>query len=149
MLTKSSWDPGWLTSTRRVTARDQLPRADTQHTSDSTPVAHPGNQAAGTGEVIRHTTHLGRVCSPSTWSPKLLRPEKGKKHRSLCLCSICKSLNLSDLDLGSTCNPGPALSVPLQSNLETEQCRPEKHTHREWGQTQCGPDTASTPHTRW
>ena len=32
LLTKSSWDPGWLTSARRVTARDQLPRRDTQHT---------------------------------------------------------------------------------------------------------------------
>ena len=31
-LTKSSWDPGWLTSTRRFTVRDQLPRGDTRHT---------------------------------------------------------------------------------------------------------------------
>ena len=38
--------------------------------------------------------------------------------------------------------------APLQSNLETEQCRLGKHTHHEWGQTQCGRDTASTPHTR-
>ena len=28
MLTKSSWDPGWLTSTRKVAARDQLSRGD-------------------------------------------------------------------------------------------------------------------------
>ena len=33
LLTKCSWDPGQLTRTRRVTARDQLPRGDTQHTS--------------------------------------------------------------------------------------------------------------------
>ena len=28
LLTKSSWDPGWLTSARRVAARDQLSRGD-------------------------------------------------------------------------------------------------------------------------
>ena len=32
VLTRSFWDPVWLTSARRVTARDQLPRGDTQHT---------------------------------------------------------------------------------------------------------------------
>ena len=31
-VAKSSWDPGWLTSARRVTAGDQLPRGDTRHT---------------------------------------------------------------------------------------------------------------------
>ena len=31
-VAKFSWDPGWLTSTRRVSARDQLPRGDTQYT---------------------------------------------------------------------------------------------------------------------
>ena len=47
LLNKSSWDPGQLTSARRVASRDQLPRGDTQHTWDGTPVAHPGNRAAG------------------------------------------------------------------------------------------------------
>jgi len=32
LLTKSSWDPGLLTSARRVRARNQLPRGDTWHT---------------------------------------------------------------------------------------------------------------------
>ena len=32
LLTKTSWDSGWLTSTGRVTARDELPRRDTRHT---------------------------------------------------------------------------------------------------------------------
>ena len=36
----------------------------------------------------------------------------------------------------------------LQRNLEPEQCRLGKHTHHEQGQTQCGRDTVSTPHTR-
>ena len=59
LLTKSSWDPGWLTSTRRVTVRDQFLRGDTWHTWDGALAAHPGNHAAGTGEVIRCTAHLG------------------------------------------------------------------------------------------
>ena len=41
----------------------------------------------------------------------------------------------------------PLQTVPLQSNLEPEQCRHRKHTRCERGQTQCDPDTASTPHT--
>ena len=32
LITKSSWDPGRLTSAWRVVARDQLPRRDTRHT---------------------------------------------------------------------------------------------------------------------
>ena len=82
---------------------------------------------------------------------------------------------LSSSDMGREQNAGPTESVPLwstqepeperhrpgkctqcracfrqllQSNLEPEQCRPGKHTHREQGQIQCGPDTVSTPHTR-
>ena len=43
---------------------------------------------AGMGEVVRHTTHLGRVCLPSTWSPELLRPGKGTKRRSNQVCDF-------------------------------------------------------------
>ena len=42
---------------------------------------HPGNRVAGTGEVIRCTPHLGRLKSPSTWSPELLGPAEGTKPR--------------------------------------------------------------------
>ena len=42
---------------------------------------------------------------------------------------------------------GPPWTVPLQSNLEPEQCRLGKHRRHELGQTYCGPYTASTPHT--
>ena len=57
-------------------------------------------------------THLGRVCSPSTWLPELLGPGKGtetKAQPSLCLCGVPKNLNLSSLVLGNARNPGPAL----------------------------------------
>ena len=66
---------------------------------------------------------------------------------SLCLCGVPKNLNLSGLDLGSACKPGPTSDSSQQSNLESEQCRLGKHTRREQGQTQCGSDTMSTPHT--
>ena len=80
--------------------------------------------------------------------------------------------HLSCSDLGRAQNAGPTKSPPLwhtrepepkrlrpgkctqptpdsswQSNLEPEQCRRGKHTHREQGKTQCGQDTASTPYT--
>ena len=45
-----------------------------------------------TGEVIRCTAHLGRVCLPSTWSPELLGPEKGTKHRPNQICAFVEYL---------------------------------------------------------
>ena len=49
----------------------------------------------------------------------------------LFLCGVPKNLNLSGLNLGSACNPGPASDSSWQSNLEPEQCRLGKHTCRE------------------
>ena len=144
LLTESSWDPGRLTSARRVAGRGQLPRRDTQHTWDGAPTAHPGNRVAGTDTPL-----LGSVRSPNT----------------------CR---LSCLDLGRSQNAGPIECAPLWSTWEPEleQLRPEKcmqprahfrqfpcratcslssvdweSTLHEQGQTQCGWDTASTPHT--
>ena len=90
LLTKTSWYSGRLTSTGRVTARDQLPRRDTLDTWGSTSTEHPGNQAAGTGEVIRCTPHLGRVHLPSTWLPELLGPGKGTKRRPNWVCAFAE-----------------------------------------------------------
>ena len=65
---------------------------------------------------------------------------------SLRLCGVPEYRNLSGLDLGSAYNPMLASESSQQSNLEPKQCRQGKHTRREWGQTQYGQDTASTPH---
>ena len=129
MLTKSSWDPGWLTSSRRVTARDQLFRGDTWHTRDSAPTVHPGNRAAGMGEVIRCPAQLVRVCSPSTWSPELLGPGKGTKRRPNRVCAFVENLNLSGLDLGSARNTGP---VPCRAtwNLSSVDWESTHHVSR-------------------
>ena len=144
--TKSSSNPGWLTSAGRVTVRDQLPRGDTRHTWDGAPTAHPGNRGAGTGEVIRCTTHLRRERSPNTWSPELLGPGKGTKRRPKWVCAFVEYLRTwPEWEVHTT--QGLLWKEPLQSNLEPEQCGLGKHTCREWGQSQCGPDTASSPHT--
>ena len=49
---------------------------------------HPGNQAAGTREVIRHTCHPRRVSSPNTWLPELLGPGKGTNCRPNQVCAF-------------------------------------------------------------
>ena len=68
-----------MTSTRRVAARDQLPRKDTQHTGDGQARYNPGILATGTREVIRHTNHLRRVHSPN---PRVSRRKKILKIRA-------------------------------------------------------------------
>ena len=103
LLTKSSWDPGRLTSTRTVGARDQLPRGDIQHTWDGTIAVHPGNQGAGTREVIRFIAFLGD-------------------------CAHQEPGCLSCWDLGMAKNADPTESVSLWSTWEPEpeQLRPGK-----------------------
>ena len=49
LLPKISWDSGWLTSTGRVAARDQLPRRDPQHTGDGVPTASQEFEWLGPG----------------------------------------------------------------------------------------------------
>ena len=64
------------------------PRRDTRHTWEGCTHCHPGNPAAGTGEVIRCTLYLGRLCSPSAWSPELLGPGKDTKRRPNRVCAF-------------------------------------------------------------
>ena len=58
---------------------------------------------------------------------------KTQAQLSLHLCGVPKNLNLSSLDLEVHATQDPPQKVPLQSNLETEQCRLGKHTCRERG----------------
>ena len=111
LLIKSSWDPGWLTSTRRVAARDQLPRGDTRYTWDSAPTVHPGNWTAGTREVISHTAPGESVLTKHlvAWPAQTWEGHKMQAQSSLCLYGVPKNLNMSSIDLGSARNPGPAL----------------------------------------
>ena len=147
LLTKTSWDCGQSASTRRVAARNQLPRRDTQHTWESAPVVHPENRAAGRGEAISHSLHLEATALTKhlvTWAAWSWKEHKIQAQPSLHLCGVPENLNLSGLDLGSAYNSGPASDSSRQSNLEPKQCSLGKHKHHKRGQTQCGRDTVST-----
>ena len=150
LLTKTSWDSGWSTPTGRVAARNHLPRRDTQHNWEGAPIVHPENWAAWMGEAISHSLQLGTTTLTKhlvTWAARTWKEHKTQARPSLHLCGVPENLNLSGLDLGSACNPGPTSDSSWYSNLEPEQCRLGKHTRHEQGQTQRGRDTASTPHT--
>ena len=103
LLTKSSWDPGWLTSTRRVTVRDQVPTGDTWHIWDSAPALHPENWGTGTGEVIRPTAHPGN-----------------------CACQACGHLSSSDLGRAQNADPTELLPLWCTQENEPEWLRPGK-----------------------
>ena len=109
---KSSWDPGQLTSAGRVAARDQLPRGDTRHTWDSTSAVHPGNQAAGTGEVIRHIASPGESALTKhlvTWAAWTWEGHKTQAHPSLRLCGVPEEPEPEWLRPGKGTQPRPAL----------------------------------------
>ena len=44
-----------------------------------------------------------------TWAARTWKGHRTHAQLSLCLCGVPENLNLSSLDLGSACNPGPAL----------------------------------------
>ena len=115
----------------------------------------------------RHTEHLRRHagCTPRkprgwdgrgkksqlakhlvTWAAWTSDRHKTQAQPSLHLCGVPENLNLSSLGLESAGNPGTASDSSQKNNLEPEQWRLGKHTRCEWGQTQCGRDTVSTPH---
>ena len=116
MLTKSCWDPEWSTSTRRVTARDQLPRGDTRHTRDGALMAHLETKELGPGRRLTRTAHLGQCAGKAPG------------------CLSC-------LDLGRAQNAHPTESVPLYSTQEPEpeQLRPRQCTksRARFGQFPC------------
>ena len=147
--TKSSWNPIWMTSARRVVARDQLPE-ETHGTPEQHSRCAPRKPSSwdGGGDKTSPPPQSGESALAKhlfagaawTWEGHKLHAQP-----SLHVCGVPKNLNLSGLDLGSVCNPGSALDSSQQSNLEAEQCRPGKHTHSEWGQSQCSPDTVNLP----
>ena len=63
---------------------------------------HPGNQAAGTREVIRCTAPGESALTKHlvAWAARTLEGHKTQAQPSLCLCRIPENLNLSGLDLG-------------------------------------------------
>ena len=110
LLTKSSWDPGWLTSTRRVTSRDQLPRGAHSTPETALLLCTQETEQLGTG-VIRCTVHLGQCAHqvPGGRSSSDRGRVQNTGPTESVLCGVPKNLNLSSLDLESAHNPGPAL----------------------------------------
>ena len=115
LLTKTSWDSGWSTSIGRVAARDQLPRRDTGTPEKACLLYTQKTEQLGWG---RQSVATVGNCAP-TWDRHKMQAQP-----SLCLCGVPENLNLSDLDLGSAYNPGPASNNSQQSNLEPEKYRP-------------------------
>ena len=139
LLTKSSWDPGWLTLSRRGAAWYQLT------------------------EEIHSTPEMALLWH--TWETEWLGPRRWLRctvHLGQCACQAPGCLSCSDLR--RTQNSHPTKSVPLWSTqeLEPEQLRSGKCTkcwssfghypcretwslsrestcRCELGQTQCGP----------
>ena len=115
----------------------------------------PGNRAAVTGEVIRHTTPPGESALAKylvTWVARTWERHKTQPQPSLCLCGVPENLNLSGLDLGSARNPEPTLdSSPAEQPGAWAVLTGKAHTP--WaGANPVWPQhcehTASTPHTR-
>ena len=103
----SSWDPGQLTSTRKVAASDQLPKGDTQRSRCA-----PRKQSSWDRGGDKHTASRGESALAKhlfAWAAQTWEGHRTQVQLSLCFCGVPKNLNLSGLDLGSACNPGPAL----------------------------------------
>ena len=109
LLTKTSWDSGWLTSTGRVAARDQLPRRDkarplyTQKTSGWDWGGDKSQPSTGGDYAYQGTGHL---------SSSDLERVQTQAQPSLHLCGVPENLNLSSLDLEVHANHGPHQTVP-------------------------------------
>ena len=120
LLTKTSWDSGWLTSAGRVIARDQPPE-DTHGTPEKAlPLYTQKTEHQGWGRRKVTATTLAKhlvILAAQTWEGHKMQAQP-----SLCLCGVPEYLNLSGLDLGSAYNPGPASDSSWQSNLEPKQC---------------------------
>ena len=135
LLTKTPWDSVWSTSSMRVSARDLSPEETHGTPEKARRLYTQKTEQQGWGRRC-HSPHLGEtvlakhlvICAAQTWEG-----HKTQAQPSLHLCGVPKNLNLSDLDLGSALNPGPASDSSQQSNLEPEQGRLGKHTCHERG----------------
>ena len=99
LLTKTSWDSGRSTSAW-----------------EGAPDVHPENQAAGMGKVINRSNHARQTPGHLSFS-ELGRAQNAGPTES-APGGVPECLNLSGLDLGGACSPGPALDSSRQSNLE-------------------------------
>ena len=125
LLTKTSWDSGWSTSTW-----------------EGAPVVHPENQVARTGEAISHSDHSCQTAGHLNCSD-LGRAQNTGPTESVPL----RTTGVPEpewLRPGKCIQPRAGLRQFPESNLEPKQCWQGKHRLLERGQTQCGRDTVNT-----
>ena len=128
LLTKTSWDSGRSTSTW-----------------EGAPVVHPENRMAGTGEVIGPSDHAHQT--PGHLSCSNLGRAQNAGPTEFAPLRTTRVPEPEPLRPGKCIQHMAGLRQFPAERLEPDQCRQGKHKHRERGQTQCGQDTASTPHT--
>ena len=147
VLIMSYRDPVWITSARNVTAWHQHPRVDTQYTWDWNLMGHLGNQGAGTRQMNKMHSPLGRVYLPCTWSPELLGPGKGTK--SNAYPGLWPSGAPENLRRLGKCmkSRAPLGQCPCRAPWSLNSVEPGSTCHLGLWQTQCGPSTVNTPHT--
>ena len=113
----------------------------------------------------RHKAHLTSVPKKWGWDRRgnkacFTRVECARQAHGCLSCSVEEAQNAGSMESGSlwiTQEPEPEWLRPgkctqlrahsLKNRLEPGQCRQGKHTCCEQGQTQCGWNTVSTPHT--
>ena len=84
LLTKTSWDSRRLTSTGRISSPEE-----THSTPEKVcPLYTQKTEWLGWGRGEVSDLNWGQLRMPSTWSPELLEPGTGAKHRPNQVCAF-------------------------------------------------------------
>ena len=99
LLTKSLWDPGWLTSAWRVAARDQLPRRHMVHLRQHSHCTPRKPSSWGRrGDKMHCTWAVWARQAPGHISCSDQGRHKTQAQPSLRVCGAPENLNLGGLD---------------------------------------------------
>ena len=119
LLTKTSWDSGQSTSAGKVAARSasqKRHRAHLRRPAHCTPRKLSGWD--GEGDKSQPSTAGDYTLQgPGHLSCSDLGRTQTQAQPSLHLCGVPENLNLSGLDLGSACKPGPTSDGSRQRTL--------------------------------
>ena len=140
-LTKDFQDSGWLTSARRVTARDQLPRRDTRHTGPGM----PGNRGWDRrGEKVPYTRGECARQAPGCLSCSDQEGIKRRPNRACAFVEYPKTGTARDS------GPAPCRATWSLSSVDGEDTHTWAGANPVWPEhCECSPHTAvfvcSTP----
>ena len=102
LLTKTPWDSGRFKSTRRVAARDQLPRRDTWHTCKGALVVHPENRMAGMEDSTEFKPAVYHQHHTKPEPSSRMRLLKGDEKSDVAKCFILSGVGTSGAQLPRT-----------------------------------------------